>query len=74
MVSIALTINNILCADRYFLLTVFQEIGNLKNLTQIDVSENQLERLPEEISGLYSLTDFILSQNQVDYLPEGISK
>ena len=59
------------CQQTFFL---WQEIGNLKNLTQIDVSENQLEHLPEEIGGLTSLTDFILSQNQLDYLPEGISK
>ncbi len=50
----------------------FQAIGNLRNLTQLDVSENKLEQLPEEISGLTQLTDFILSQNHIEYLPEGI--
>ena len=48
------------------------EIGNLKKLTQIDVSENVLEYLPEEISGLTNLTDLCLSQNNLDKLPEGI--
>ena len=51
-----------------------QEIGNLKRLTQMDVSENKLERLPEEISGLVYLTDLILSQNTVEYLPDGIGR
>jgi Leucine-rich repeat (LRR) protein len=51
---------------------VMQAIGNLKKLTQLDVSENKLEQLPEEISGLTQLTDFILSQNHIEYLPEGI--
>jgi protein scribble len=53
-------------------LYVLQAIGNLKKLTQLDVSENKLEQLPEEISGLTQLTDFILSQNHIEYLPEGI--
>ena len=47
-------------------------LGNLKNLTQLDVSENKLEQLPEEIAGLTQLTDFILSQNHLEYLPEGL--
>ena len=51
-----------------------QEIGNLRKLTQIDISENKLERLPEEINGLINLTDLILSQNQLENLPEGIGK
>ena len=49
-------------------------LGNLKNLTQLDVSENKLEQLPEEIAGLTQLTDCILSQNHLEYLPEGLGK
>lgn len=45
---------------------VLQEIGKLKNLTCLDVSENRLEDLPDEISGLVSLTDLHLSQNMID--------
>ena len=55
-------------------LLVFQEIGNLKKLTQLDVSENVLEYLPEEISGLSNLTDLCLSQNNLDKLPEGVGR
>ena len=49
-----------------------QEIGNLKKLTQLDVSDNKLEMLPEELAGLLALTDLHLSQNQIEYLPDGI--
>ena len=49
-------------------------LGNLKKLTQLDVSENKLEQLPEEIAGLTQLTDFILSQNHLEYLPDGLGK
>lgn len=52
----------------------FQELGNLKRLTQLDVSENKLECLPEEISGLVNLTDLHLSQNQIEVLPDGIGE
>jgi len=51
-----------------------QELGRLKRLTQLDVSENKLERLPEEIGGLVSLTDLLLSQNQLEFLPDGIGQ
>jgi Leucine-rich repeat (LRR) protein len=51
-----------------------QEIGNLRKLQQLDVSENKLEFLPEEIGGLVNLTDLSLSQNQLEHLPEGIGK
>ena len=49
-----------------------QEIGDLKNLQQLDVTENRLMKLPEQISGATNLTDLHLSQNQLTDLPEGI--
>ena len=55
-------------------LPLLQELGRLKRLTQLDVSENKLERLPEEIGGLVSLTDLLLSQNQLEFLPDGIGQ
>ena len=51
-----------------------QQIGHLKKLTQLDVSENVLEYLPEEISGLTNLTDLCLSQNNLERLPDGIGE
>ena len=38
----------------------------------LDVSENQLELLPQEINGMVSLTDLCLSQNRLEQLPDGI--
>lgn len=53
---------------------MLQEVGNLKNLLCLDVSENKLECLPEEINGLTSLTDLLVSQNLLQVLPDGIGK
>ena len=47
-----------------------KEIGALKKLTQLDVSDNKLERLPDTIGELDGLTDLLLSENQIDYLPD----
>lgn len=57
-----------------FFLPSFQEIGNLKKLSILDVSENQLDYLPEELGGLQCLTDLCLSQNCLENLPDGIGK
>lgn len=51
-----------------------QEVGGMKNLLCLDVSENKLERLPNELGGLVSLTDLLVSQNLIDALPESIGK
>lgn len=44
----------------------------MKNLKCFDISENDIEFLPEEISGLESLTDLYVSQNYLQLLPNGI--
>ena len=53
---------------------LFQEMGNLRKLSILDVSENQLEMLPEEISGMAGLTDLCLSQNRLEQLPDGMGR
>jgi len=53
---------------------VSQEIGGLKRLAQLDLSENKLTKLPEEIGGLCNLTDLLLSQNELEYLPDSIGR
>ena len=57
-----------------FLCICWQEIGNLKNLVCLDISENRLEDLPEEVGGLEYLTDLHLSQNVIEVLPDGIGQ
>jgi len=65
-----MSINGVLVNDVYFV----QEIGNLRRLAQLDLSENKLTKLPEEIGGLANLTDLLLSQNQLEYLPDSIGQ
>lgn len=54
------------------LCTCLQELGNLRRLVCLDVSENRLEELPAELGGLVLLTDLLLSQNWLQRLPDGI--
>lgn len=51
-----------------------QELGNLRRLVCLDVSENKLEQLPGELSGLVALTDLLLSQNLLENIPDGIGE
>lgn len=51
-----------------------QELGNLRRLVCLDVSENKLEQLPDEIGGLVVLTDLLLSQNLLEMIPDGIGE
>jgi len=53
-----------------YMLCWLKEIGALKQLMQLDVSENKLERLPDSIGQLDRLSDLHLSDNQIDYLPD----
>jgi small GTP-binding protein len=45
------------------------EIGKLKNLTMLDLTENQLKTLPAEIGKLTSLTTLYLSENPLESPP-----
>jgi Leucine-rich repeat (LRR) protein len=47
-----------------------QEIGSLRNLKFVEVSENQLMFLPLSFSSLVSLQDLHLSDNLLSLLPE----
>jgi len=53
---------------------LFQEIGNLRQLNQLDISENKLEDLPAEIGDLSDLTDLYLSVNLLERLPDTIGE
>ena len=50
------------------------EIGKLKRLQYLELSENMLETLPEEIAGCTSLTDLHLAQNSIEYIPSSIGQ
>lgn len=51
-----------------------QELGNLRRLVCLDVSENRLEELPSEVSGLLALTDLLLTQNMLEAVPDSIGE
>ena len=55
-----------------FCVSLSQEIGQLSALTCLDISEDNLEDIPEEVAGLTSLTDLHLSQNAIEILPDAI--
>lgn len=54
--------------------SALQELGSMRSLLCLDVSENKMERLPEELGGLVSLIDLLVSQNLIDALPESIGE
>jgi internalin A len=56
------------------LISVPTEIGGLKALTVLDLSDNQLTLLPSEISRLTELTTLDLSRNQLTTLPSEIGR
>ncbi len=70
-VAVLLKLTCLLTAN---LCSELQEVGSMKSMLCLDVSENKLERLPEELGGLVSLTDLLVSQNLIDALPESIGK
>lgn len=51
-----------------------QELGNLRRLVCLDVSENRLEELPSELNGLLALTDLLLTQNLLEGIPDSIGE
>jgi len=54
--------------------TLPAEIGNLTNLTTLELHNNQLSSLPPEIGKLTNLTTLSLSENQLSSLPSEIGK
>jgi internalin A len=51
-----------------------EEIGQLSNLTSLDLRSNQLEKLPDSIGQLTNLTSLNLSSNQLCQLPDAIGQ
>lgn len=50
----------------------FYNIKDMKNLTDLDISNNNLTELPKEIGYMQNLTELILSNNNLVQLPEEI--
>ncbi len=63
-----------LCLSNHQLTHLLPEIGELKNLTALDLSYNQLTQLPSEIGELKNLTSLDLSYNQLTQLPSEIGE
>jgi len=53
---------------------LFEILGNLNSLTELDLSNNKIKKLPDSISQLTSLLCLNLSQNQFEEFPEIITK
>ena len=51
-----------------------QGIGNLVQLTFLDLSYNAIERLAADLEKCVSLTDLHLSNNQLEMLPESFGE
>ena len=49
-----------------------QELGNLRNLRFLELSENHLMLLPDTIGQLANLTDLYLNDNLLTFLPESL--
>jgi internalin A len=60
--------------NRNGLATLPESIGQLTNLTSLDISSNRLNTLPESIGQLANLTSLNLSGNQLNALPESIGQ
>ena len=57
---------------RYCLPTVSESIGNLINLTELDLSNHYFTALPDGICNLMNLTKLLLKHNRLVKLPENI--
>jgi len=51
-----------------------ETMANLKRLTELNLSENQLTALPEVVTQLTQLTELNLEGNQLSTLPESFKK
>ena len=51
-----------------------EEIGKLKNLTELYLAFNQISKIPIEIGNLTNLTGLYLDHNQISEIPSAITK
>ena len=51
-----------------------QEIGELRKLEILDLSDNQVENIPDEICGCEAMTHLTLAQNYLQHLPRDLGE
>nr|XP_014344689.1 PREDICTED: leucine-rich repeat and calponin homology domain-containing protein 3 isoform X8 [Latimeria chalumnae] len=62
----------VLIASNNKLVSLPEEIGHLRHLTELDVSCNEIQMLPPQIGSLESLRDLNVRRNQLVRLPEEV--
>ncbi|KAF4796046.1 Leucine-rich repeat and calponin like proteiny domain-containing protein 3 [Turdus rufiventris] len=64
----------VLIASNNKLVSIPEEIGRLKQLTELDVSCNEIQTIPPQIGSLESLRDLNVRRNNLVRLPEEIAE
>ncbi|XP_060130273.1 DISP complex protein LRCH3 isoform X6 [Zootoca vivipara] len=64
----------VLIASNNKLVSLPEEIGQLRHLMELDVSCNEIQTVPSQIGSLYSLRDLNLRRNHLVHLPEELAE
>ncbi|XP_029471267.1 leucine-rich repeat and calponin homology domain-containing protein 3 isoform X2 [Rhinatrema bivittatum] len=64
----------ILIASNNKLVSLPEEIGHLRQLTELDVSCNEIQTIPPQVGNLESLRDFNVRRNHLVCLPEELAE
>ncbi|XP_068921089.1 DISP complex protein LRCH3 isoform X2 [Petaurus breviceps papuanus] len=64
----------VLIASNNKLVSLPEEIGQLRNLTELDVSCNEIQTLPPQVGNLESLRDLNIRRNHLVRLPEELAE
>ncbi|KAM8771216.1 DISP complex protein LRCH3 isoform 3-T3 [Rhynchonycteris naso] len=64
----------VLIASNNKLVSLPEEIGHLRHLTELDVSCNEIQTIPSQIGHLEALRDFNVRRNHLVHLPEELAE
>ncbi|XP_060226235.1 DISP complex protein LRCH3 isoform X2 [Meriones unguiculatus] len=64
----------VLIASNNKLVSLPEEIGHLRHLTELDVSCNEIQTVPSQIGNLEALRDFNVRRNHLVHLPEELAE